>query len=527
MGAKAPCPPLGLITVAALLPQAWEFRLLDLNTRSFSQEDWDWAEVICVGGMLPQQKGILDIIKKARTHGKYFAVGGPDPSSQPHLYKDADALIVGEGESAIPIWLESWRNGEPRGLFREKEKPDITQSPVPRYDLLSFENYIQIGVQYSRGCPFNCEFCDIIELFGRRPRTKTPDQILAELETLYKLGYTGFVDIADDNFIANKRNVKRKLLPALIEWNKKKKNPFYFSAEASMNVADDAELLELMQAADFRVIFIGIETPDSNLLMMTQKTLNTMRPIVERVKTLYKYGMVVTAGFIMGFDGEEKDLDQRMIQLIEDCDINMAMVGLLVAMPNTQMTRRLIKQGRLLSFQGRLVRSKKEILSSARVEDSLLGVLDQRIAGLNFVTTRDRLEILGEYKNVVSTVYDAKRYFDRVLRVGKQLYMRSNHRPGLFEFKRSMRAVWRLSVQMTKNKNTRWLYWRNFLRFIPRRRHVLMQVTLLMALYLHYQKQTAYVLETLERERGNQKRLPREINVLQGTEPCKRESPHS
>jgi radical SAM superfamily enzyme YgiQ (UPF0313 family) len=514
IGAKTPSPPLGLITVAAILPQHWEYQLVDLNCGPFDEARWAWADLILVGGMLPQQKGILQVIARAKKDGKMVAVGGADPSSQPDIYKHADVLVVGEGESAIPIWLESWRAGNPCGLFKEKEKPDVSTSPVPRYDLLNFEHYVQIGVQYSRGCPFNCEFCDIIELFGRKPRTKTPEQMLAELDKIKSLGYTGSIDLVDDNFIGNKRNVKRNLLPALIEWNKKNKHPFYYCTEASMNLADDHDLLAQMQQADFRVIFMGIETPDPELLLKTQKSQNTVKPIVDRVNTLYQYGMVATAGFIMGFDGEKQHMDLAMIKLIEDCEINMAMVGLLVALPNTQLTRRLLKERRLLSFTGKLVTSEQELRDSATADSSMLEVVDQTLAGLNFITTRDRIDIFTEYRNVVTTVYEPRRYFDRALRLGRKLNCKSRHRPGPFELRRHLRGFFRLSWRMTKDKDTRWLYWRNVLKLLPRGHVVFEQVMRLMGIYLHFKRQTAYLDGVLEKQMRKQLELPPEFRKV-------------
>lgn len=511
MGAKTPSPPLGLITVAAILPQHWEFKLVDLNAEPMDQGLWAWADMILVGGMLPQQKGILEIIAQAKKDGKFVAVGGSDPSSQPKIYQHADALVVGEGESAIPVWMESWRSGQPRGTFKEKEKPDVTLSPTPRFDLLKLADYVQIGVQYSRGCPFNCEFCDIIELFGRKPRTKMPEQVLIEFDAIKKLGYTGSIDLVDDNFIGNKRNVKRNLLPAMIEWNKKNKHPFYFCTEASMNLADDHELMAAMQKADFRVIFMGIETPDPELLLKTQKSQNTVKPIVDRVQALYKYGMVATAGFIMGFDGEKPNMDLAMVKLIEDCDINMAMVGLLVALPNTQLTRRLLKEKRLLSFAGHLVTSEEELSMSAVAEGSALEVVDQTLAGLNFITTRDRVTIFEEYQNVVRTIYEPRRYFDRALRLSKSLVGKSKHRPGRFELRRHLLGFWRLSVAMTKDPETRWLYWRNVVVLTTRGHVVFEQVMRLMGIFLHFKRQSANLVTVLEKQMHQQRAMPPEL----------------
>ena len=217
-GAKTTTPPLGLLTVAALLPQNWQFKLMDLNTGPLDESDWQWADLIATGGMLPQQDGLVDVIDKAKKDGKFVIVGGPDPTSQPEIYKNADALVLNEGEITIPLWLDAWRKGNPRGIFTTAEKPDVSLTPIPRFDLVNFSNYFYMGVQYARGCPFNCEFCDIIELYGRKPRHKSPEQFIAELQKIYDLGFRGYIEIVDDNFIGNKRNVKRELLPALIKW---------------------------------------------------------------------------------------------------------------------------------------------------------------------------------------------------------------------------------------------------------------------------------------------------------------------
>lgn len=515
IGAKTPSPPLGLITVAAILPQHWNFKLMDLNTRSFNDADWQWADMICVGGMLPQQKNILKIINKAKNDGKFVVVGGPDPTSQPDLYAHADVLVIGEGESAIPIWLESWRQGNPRGVFKEKEKPDVTLSPCPRYDLLDFSNYAQVGVQYSRGCPFNCEFCDIIELYGRKPRTKNPEQILKELSIIKSLGYSGSIDIVDDNFIGNKRNVKRSLLPALIEWNKENQYPFFYATEASMNLGDDEALLAQMREAEFRIVFMGIETPDTDLLMMTQKSQNTVRPITDRVHKIYEYGIVVTAGFILGFDGEKEGMDQRMIHLIESLNINMAMVGLLVALPNTQLTRRLLKEERLLNFRGERVSNEADLLRSARVDTSNVYIADQTVAGLNFITTRNRFDIINEYINVVKKIYSPESYFARLNRLTPKLKTVSCHKPNKFELRRNLRGFIRTYKLVRKVPHLKYRFWYTFLRAIPYGFPVVEQIMRLVGIYLHFQKQVEFVTRTLKKQTFSQQvTMPEEYHVL-------------
>ncbi len=488
-GAKSISPPLGLLTVAAILPQQWEFRLADLNVRPLSEADWDWADLICTGGMLPQQPSTLEIIDRAVEEDKYIVVGGADPSSQPELYRKADTLVVGEGEEVIPLWLASWAEGNPGGVFRERAKPDITTSPTPRFDLIELSAYMQINIQYSRGCPFNCEFCDIIELYGRRPRTKTSDQISKELDALLAIGYSGQVFIVDDNFIGNKVNLTKHLLPGLIEWNRKNRYPFFYTTEASLNLMDDESLMTQMRAAEFRSVFFGIETPDPDVLRITQKKQNSYRPILERIHKLYAHGMVAYGGFILGLDGEKDGVDELMIELIEDACINMAMVGLLVALPNTQLTRRLLRERRLLSISGDLIESEQEMFTSAGASDLDAQHLDQTMVGLNFRTQRSRQRIMEDLVRVVSTVYEPQRYFDRVLRLSKQLKPVSRHRPRWFAVKRDLVAFVKLSWAMTKDSETRYYYWRNLLAAIRLGAAGFGTMVELMGAYLHFKIQ--------------------------------------
>ena len=337
LGAKYPAAPLGLITVAAMLPKHWDIRLVNRNTESLTEADLDWADLVMIGGMLNQQPDATYLINLAHLHGKPVCVGGPDVTSSPHLYADADFKVLGEAELVIEQFVAAWESGERKGVFvAEKFKADVTLSPMPRYDLVNFDQYLFIGVQYSRGCPFTCEFCDIIELYGRVPRTKTNDQILAELQALYDHGYRGHVDFVDDNFIGNKKNL-RTLLPRLKAWLEERDYPFEFSTEASINVADDGELLQAMKDANFFAIFVGIESPDPETLVQMKKKQNTRRNIAECIHKIYSYGMFVTAGFIVGFDTEKASMGQAMIDFIEEANIPVCMVGLLYALPGTQL----------------------------------------------------------------------------------------------------------------------------------------------------------------------------------------------
>lgn len=495
MGARTPAPPLGLLTVAALLPKVWQLTLVDLNVRGLTEAEWREADVVCVGGMLPQQPGILRVVEEARRTGKYVVVGGADPSSQPTVYADADALVLGEGEASIPIWLDSWRRGEPQGRFEAPVRPDITQSPIPRFDLIRFDDYVHVGVQFSRGCPFNCEFCDIIELYGRVPRSKTPSQLLAELAELHRLGHRGWVDLVDDNFIGNKRQVK-PMLVALAEWSQRMKFPFYFSTEATLNLADDEELLSLMSQVDFRNVFMGIETPDPALLALTQKRVNSMRPILERLDRVYAHGITVAAGFILGFDGEKSGNDRAISEFIENSGIAVAMVGLLVALPNTQLTRRLQREGRLLSPDMTLYTDHDRPYRIETVGNHAEG--QDQACGLNYVTTRDRTEIYREYQNVLRRIFDPAVYIRRVLATAAKAKLRGRHQPSFREWVRDLRGLIATAIWMTRHRSLRWSYWRGslatlwtgFARFDYFQR--------MMAMYPHFDRQSRHVIEQLD-----------------------------
>jgi radical SAM superfamily enzyme YgiQ (UPF0313 family) len=407
-GARHAAIPLGLVTVAAMLPAEWSCRLVDLNVSELGQADLDWADIVLTGGMNVQRISCMQIIERVQREGKPVAVGGPDASSQPEVYEHADFLVVGEAEDVIHDFVAAWRGGARRGRFvAPKFKVDVTKTPVPRFDLLHRTDYLYFAVQFSRGCPFTCEFCDIIELYGRNPRVKTVNQFLGELEALYRSGYRGQLDFVDDNFIGNKKAVKA-MLPALIAWQKEHAYPFWFSTEASINLADDDELLTLMRIANFAIVFVGIESPDTDTLVSMQKKQNTRRSLAESVHKIYAAGIFAIAGFIVGFDSESSSIAQQMVECVEDTSIPICMVGLLVALPNTQLSRRLQREGRLFPF---------DWLESALRDHGG----DQCTLGLNFHTLRPRRAVLADYKRVIDTVYDSAAYFARARYVVQQL----------------------------------------------------------------------------------------------------------
>src|SRR6185437_3645665 len=323
-------------TVAAMLPADWDVRLVNRNTEELTDDDLAWADMVMTGGMNAQQMDTHEVFEICRTHNIPVVVGGPDATLNPHLYADADFRVLGEAEDSLPEFIAAWERGDREGCFEApKFQADVRKTPIPRFDLLKFSYYLQIGVQFSRGCPFLCEFCDIIELYGRVPRTKTTEQMLAELETLYQLGYRGHVDFVDDNLIGNKKAVKA-FLPHLIKWLEERDYPFEFSTEASLNLSDDTELLELLKKANFFLIFVGNESPDTETLIAMRKKQNTRRSIPESVHRIYEHGIFVTAGFIVGFDSEKGSVAEPMMELIEEAAIPMAVIGLLFALPNTQ-----------------------------------------------------------------------------------------------------------------------------------------------------------------------------------------------
>ncbi|MGH7717050.1 MAG: B12-binding domain-containing radical SAM protein, partial [Vulcanimicrobiaceae bacterium] len=304
VGAKYPGAPLGLITVAAKLPRHWSIKLVNRNTEDLDEADLEWADMIMTGGMMPQQWDTLALIDLVHAHGKVVVVGGPGITSTPEPYHAADFKVLGEAEGLMDRFVADWRAGVRAGTYEGvRFKADVTAAPIPRWDLLKFDQYLHVGVQFSRGCPFTCEFCDIIELYGRVPRTKTVAQAIGELDSLYALGYRGHVDFVDDNLIGNKKAVKA-FLPHLKAWQEKHQYPFEFSTEASVNLADDDELLGLMRDASFFAVFIGIESPDNETLIKMQKKQNARRVLSESIRRIYDAGIFVMGGFIVGFDTE-------------------------------------------------------------------------------------------------------------------------------------------------------------------------------------------------------------------------------
>ena len=475
-GAKYPAAPLGLLTVAALFPQHWILRLIDENVEPLLDDHLKWADIICTGGMLPQQKSMLNFIRRAHDFDRIVVVGGPDPTSQPDVYSEADFLVLGEGEITIPVFLTDLQKGVKRGRYFSEEKANMLKAVVPRYDLINFRNYLMIGVQFTRGCPFNCEFCDIIELYGRIPRYKSNEQLIKELQSLYDFGYRGHIDIVDDNFIANKKKVK-DLLRELKTWTQNHGFPFYFSTEASINLTEDDELLQLMKDVDFRYVFLGIETPENNTLRLIKKNHNVNKPIEDVVMKLLSYGIVSNGGYVIGFDSESRQIANNMIDSIQKSGISMAMISLLYALPNTQLTRRLASEGRLFQQASRSIG-----------EDDI----DQTTSGLNFKTLIPRTEILKNFIRVINAVYEPSNYYRRVIFTCLNLRPHYKHTPNFRIRLLYMRSFLRVCKKEGFNPVTGFYYWKMFFTVIFRNPKGIEAAVNLAAMFIHFQKQKEY-----------------------------------
>lgn len=443
---KVLLPPLGLITVAAILPQTWEFKLVDRNVRSVTEAEWEWADLVILSAMIVQKVDLISLIREAKRRGKRVAVGGPYPTSVPEEAEvaGADYLILDEGEITLPMFVDAIERGQTQGVFRsDGEKPDVTTTPIPRYDLLEFDAYDSMSVQFSRGCPFQCEFCDIIVLYGRKPRTKDPKQLLAELDYLYELGWRRGVFMVDDNFIGNKRNVKL-LLKELKVWQQEHQYPFRFNTEASIDLAQDPELMNLMVECYFDAVFLGIETPDEASLSLTRKFQNTRSSLIESVQSITKAGIRPIAGFIIGFDGEQAGAGDRIVRFAEATAIPTTTFAMLQALPSTALWHRLEKEGRLYSNDSEL----------------------NQTSLMNFVPTRPLEDIAREYVEAFWQLYDPEQYLDRVYRcflmLGAPKCKAPAKLPSLIDLRALAIVCWRQGFV----RKTRWKFWHHLFSMI-------------------------------------------------------------
>jgi radical SAM superfamily enzyme YgiQ (UPF0313 family) len=452
-GKRAALPPLGLITLAALLPDDWQLRLIDLNVEELSDEAIEQADVVLVGGMHVQVDSMVEVLARARRLDRPTVVGGPAPTTAPEGYGAADVLFQGEAEgrtAELVAAIEAVVDGGPGGgqvvLMAPRTRPDLASSPVPRFDLLDLSAYGAMAIQCSRGCPFSCEFCDIVEIFGQVPRFKPPARVLAELDALRQAGWGAGVFVVDDNFIGNKR-LARQLLAELGRWQAERGHPFVLSTEASVNLAADEELMEAMVAAGFTALFLGIETPSLDALAGAGKSQNLRLDLAEAVRALSRRGLEVMGGFIVGFDSDRAEVFEAQRRFIEHSPIPLAMVGVLTALPGTALWRRLEREGRLRDSQ----------------------VSDQ-FGRPNFEPGMDEGELLRGYSSLLGSLYSADAWYDRCeayIELAPPLPGR--RKVSLEDVVTLARTVWRVGVLSRR----RGRFWRLMARVVRRAPHTL------------------------------------------------------
>ena len=469
LGKRAAQPPLGLMTVAALLPGSWSKRLVDENVERLRDRDLRWADVAFIGAMHIQKDAMLTILARCRALGLRTVVGGPIASSLSAAEINADHVVVGEAESLIADLARDIEQGAAQSAYQAAERPAMDTSPLPDLRLIKMRRYSTMAVQYSRGCPFNCEFCDIIEIYGRRPRTKSVQQVIAELDQLRAAGWREAVFIVDDNFIGNKARAK-ELCAALAEWRGQHKTCFDFNTEASLNLADDPELMQLMKDAGFVSVFLGIETPDTSGLISANKLQNTRRSLLESVAIIQSYGMQVMGGFILGFDTDKEDIFERMTDFIQKSGIPVAMVGLLQAMPGTQLFRRLWREGRILHTDAG----------------------DNTGVSLNFLPRMDASKLVEGYRSVLKQIYASDAYYQRI-----KLYLsrsQAAHREKRFKQRwltpGNARALVTSIVRQGVFSRQRWSYWKFLASVATRYRHSFGTAMTLAVMGHHFQVMT-------------------------------------
>ncbi|MDP4093458.1 MAG: B12-binding domain-containing radical SAM protein [Bacillota bacterium] len=390
---KASFPPLGLMTVAAILPQEWEKRLIDMNVTSLKDSDIIWADYIFISGMAIQKESARTVINKCKVLEKKIVAGGPLFTCDYDEYKDVDHLVLNEGELTLPQFINDLKQGKAKHIYSTDKLADIETTPAPLWDIIDLKKYATMSIQYSRGCPFSCDFCNITSLYGHVPRTKGAAQLISELEALHRTGWRGGVFLVDDNFIGNKKKLKEEILPAVIDWMSIKKYPFSFMTEASINLSDDEELMNMMVQAGFITVFIGIETTNDDSLVECNKHQNKNRDLIACVRKIQKSGLQVQAGFIVGFDNDNVKVFDRLVGFIQESGIAAAMVGLLNAPKGTTLYQRLAGEGRLL----------KDISG------------DNTDFTMNFIPKMNYETLLNGYKKIINTIYSPKRYYERVL----------------------------------------------------------------------------------------------------------------
>ena len=389
---KAANPPLGLLTVAALLPKEWDQKLVNMNVMSLKDKDLKWADFVFISAMAIQKESVKEIISRCKKMGIKIVAGGPLFTSNHDEFDEVEHLVLNEAEITLPLFLEDLKNGCAKHIYTSSQWADIKKTPIPSWELINMKKYASMNIQYSRGCPFNCEFCDITLLYGHKPRTKDTEQVLAELESLYLQGWRGGVFVVDDNFIGNKGKLKKEVLPAIAKWMERRKYPFAFATQASIDLSDDEELMRLMVQAGFDTVFVGIETPNEESLEECGKFQNKNRDLIGCVKKIHKFGLQVEGGFIVGFDNEPHSIFERQIEFIQKSKIVTAMIGLLNALRGTRLYQRLEKENRLLKNTSG----------------------DNTDSSINFIPKMHYETLINGYKKILKTVYSPEYYYERV-----------------------------------------------------------------------------------------------------------------
>jgi len=433
---KALLPPLGLLTVAAMLPESFEKKLIDMNVTPLRDQDIRWADYVFISAMYIQKKSAREVIEKCNKLKTKVVAGGPLFTSFPELIPGADYFVLNEAEITLPEFLNDLANNCTKHFYKTELKADLQNSPIPLWPLADMKKYGMMGLQYSRGCPFDCDFCDVTHLNGHKVRTKTTRQIIDELENLYINKWQGDVFFVDDNFIGKRQQLKKDLLPAIIDWMKKRKRPFSFSTQTSIDLVDDEELMTLMAKAGFDGVFIGLESPNDSSLAECNKTQNVGRNVVEAIKKIQRFGMQVQAGFILGFDNDKPNVFDKLINLIQESGIVTAMVGLLNAPPGTKLYQKLKNENRLAN--------------------SPTG--DNMDCSINFTPKMDIHELRSGYLKVLNTIYSQK-YFCKRVKIFLQNYnfdYKTKYKVGFRDIKAFIRSIWRIGM-MEKGKIYYWM----------------------------------------------------------------------
>jgi radical SAM superfamily enzyme YgiQ (UPF0313 family) len=433
---RAAFPPLGLLTVAAMLPSGWDLKLVDTNIAPLADRDIRWADWVMLSGMIVHKDSAHDIARRCAALDRPVIAGGPLFTTGHNEFPEIPHFVLGEAEGVIAEVVADIEAGRLKNAYRAAEFPDVTTTPIPRWDLVDVRHYVTMSVQFSRGCPFDCEFCDIVAMYGRVPRTKHPAQVIAELESLRRAGWRDMVFVVDDNFIGNKKRV-RELLHALVDWRTSSRPTMGFLTEASINLADQADLLDLMGRAGFKKVFVGLETPVIECLEECDKVQNGKRDLVEAVRAIQAAGLEVMGGFIIGFDNDPKDIFQRQFDFIQRSGVVTAMVGLLTALPQTRLHARLTRDGRILARS----------------------IGDNTAASLNFVPRAGRDWLLAEYRELMRSLYEPDNYYPRVRAFLAAWRPRGpGGRLSIADIRAFLRSLWTLGIWHPG----RLAYWRLF-----------------------------------------------------------------